>query len=99
EGGLDAVLALLDRAVRKPDRGQLRQPLGDVHFDVDQDGVDAKQRTGKNLGEHETPGSAVQVGMKAGPRSGSRGFSWPPAQSPWYPVPAFSFSASPGSGP
>ena len=50
EGRLDPVLALLHRPVGEPDRGELGEPLGDVHLHVHQDGVDADQGAAQDLG-------------------------------------------------
>lgn len=50
DGRLDPVLAFLDRPLGQADGGELRQPLADVHLDLDGIGVDAEQGAGQNPG-------------------------------------------------
>ena len=47
---LDPVLAFLDRPLGQADGGKLRQPLADVHLDLNGIGVDAEQGAGQNPG-------------------------------------------------
>ena len=52
ERGADAVARLAHRPVGQADGGRVRQPGGDVDFDVDDQGVDAAERAGANASEH-----------------------------------------------
>ena len=55
-----AVLALLDRALRQPDHGHLRQARGDVDLDLDEQRVDAVNGAGQDGGEHQwSPGTTL----------------------------------------
>jgi hypothetical protein len=75
ERGLDPVLALLHSAVGKSDRRELREPLGDIHLDVDDDGVDTEKCAGEDLGEHETSPMEGLTGMVKGYSEEGQGFA------------------------
>ena len=51
ERGGDSLASLLDRAEREPDRGEVGKPVGDVHFDINGQGVDPENRGRADAGE------------------------------------------------
>ena len=52
QGRAYPLAAFLDRALRKPDGREGRQPVRDVGLDVDQIGVDAEHGCGKDACNH-----------------------------------------------
>jgi hypothetical protein len=53
DGGLDPILGLLDRTFRKPNGSKGREALSDVYLHFDDIGIDSKNSTAQDPGQHD----------------------------------------------